>query len=76
MICPDGGTCHHACDEGSTCWRSTSCMPLSAYGDRWPTPAPAGAFVPPPLRLRDLFDMKEGTDSFNGRTAKGRARRS
>lgn len=36
MNCPDGGTCHHAC-EGA-CWRVRTCSPLSGvyHEDSWP----------------------------------------
>ncbi len=34
-MCPDGGTCHHAC--GEMCWRVKTCVPLSSSGwDDWP----------------------------------------
>jgi hypothetical protein len=39
-ICPDGGTCHHHCPNGSlhACFRVSSCAPLSGVytNDRWP----------------------------------------
>ena len=38
--CPDGGTCHHQCnDEFKTwCWRVAACEPLSGVfpNDAWP----------------------------------------
>lgn len=35
MNCPDGGTCHHGCEE--KCWRVRTCGPLSASGwEDWP----------------------------------------
>lgn len=35
--CPDDGTCHHDCGDG-TCWRVRNAEPLSGVfaGDRWP----------------------------------------
>jgi hypothetical protein len=35
--CPDGGACHHDCGSTS-CWRVTTCEPLSGVfpGDTWP----------------------------------------
>ncbi len=35
--CPDGGTCHHSCSEG-TCYLVGCCGPLSGVfpGDDWP----------------------------------------
>jgi hypothetical protein len=45
--CPDGGTCHHSCPDGSlvNCFRVACCAPLSGVyvNDRWPEfeqPAP------------------------------------
>ncbi len=42
--CPDGGTCHHACDAGApwgngACFRVLTCEPLSGVfpENRWPT---------------------------------------
>jgi hypothetical protein len=34
--CPDGGACHHDC--GASCWRVTTCAPLSGVfpDDEWP----------------------------------------
>ena len=40
--CPDTGRCTHRCTD--ICWRSIWCLPLSAYGDKWPedtSPRPA-----------------------------------
>lgn len=38
--CPDGGTCHHECQERgeSKCWRVGTCGPLTiaGWGDTWP----------------------------------------
>lgn len=62
--CPDGGTCHHECEQGRTrsgvvpCWRVREAGPLSAAGypgDRWPE-----AVVrehTPPLTTGDLWNM-------------------
>lgn len=39
--CPDGGTCHHLCDEQPAvyCFRTQTCEPLSDIypDDQWPT---------------------------------------
>ena len=37
--CADGGKCHHRCTD--TCWRRTSCAPLSGSGLRYDWSAPA-----------------------------------
>jgi hypothetical protein len=36
-VCPDGGTCHHAC-PGRSCFRVNNCAPLSGVyvNDEWP----------------------------------------
>lgn len=45
--CADGGKCHHRCTD--TCWRRTSCAPLSGSGLRYDWSAPA-------LRAHDGLD--------------------
>lgn len=38
-MCPDGGACHHECEErGEGCFRVAFAGPLSGVypGDRWP----------------------------------------
>lgn len=54
--CPDGGKCHHDCEQAAPCFRSKSCVPLSGSGlrDDWslptsaaPTPAAQGPDIRP-----------------------------
>jgi hypothetical protein len=50
--CPDGGHCHHGCDE--SCWRVSFCEPLSAYGGDW-TDEDKAANANPPRRIEGFL---------------------
>lgn len=68
-ICPDGGACHHNCQDttaGPQCFRARTCGPLSGtrIGDKWPPedlgPLPSiGSPGHRPLsaRARDFADV-------------------
>lgn len=49
--CPDGGTCHHGCKQGTRCFRTHSCVPLSGSGlnGDWTLKVPAEE-APPRLQ--------------------------
>lgn len=58
--CPDDGTCHHGCE--SSCWRVSTCLPLTASGwDDWP--ADVKAANPPDGRAR-IEDALIGSAAF------------
>lgn len=50
--CPDGGACHHECEQ--SCWRVATCAPLSASGwEDWPEEIKAAN--PPVDRIENLI---------------------
>lgn len=63
-VCPDGGTCHHRCPDGSlrSCFRVSSCAPLSGVypGDRWPEVEPEAP--KPPVAWTTLTAPSERPD--------------
>lgn len=53
--CPDGGACHHACAR--TCWRVSTCGPLSGVfpDDTWPPDVVAANPPDDVFRIEDVL---------------------
>lgn len=64
--CPDGGVCHHRCDESDyplTCWRVATCGPLSNVfpNDEWPPEIVAAHGGLPPTDAELIADVMKHT---------------
>lgn len=61
--CPDGGACHHDCGTAS-CWRVTTCEPLSGIfpDDTWP-PAVRAAHAAPNTTIESIIVGRPDADN-------------